>query len=99
LQSFVDILGEGDRAWITFFESSHRNFGEKPMPAREIAKQRAFQTIERIGTAGGELRDAIPALLKRARKRASPSEKRNSSSTRNPTLRDSSAPKWDRVLG
>jgi Ca-activated chloride channel family protein len=60
LQSFMDILGKGDRAWITFFESSHRNFAEKPLPAREIARQRAFQTIERIGTAGGT--ELLPAL-------------------------------------
>ena len=60
LHSFMDIMGEGDRASITFFESTHRDFAEKPLPAREIARQRAFQTIEKIGTAGGT--ELLPAL-------------------------------------
>ncbi len=64
LRAFVDLLGVEDRVWITFFESALMDFAEAPMLASDVRKDRKFQQISRIGTAGGtELRLAAEHVL------------------------------------
>jgi hypothetical protein len=64
LRAFVDLLGTEDRVWITFFESAFMDFAEAPMLASAVRKDRKFQQISRIGTAGGtELRPAVEHVL------------------------------------
>ncbi len=60
LHAFVELLGEQDRAWITFFETTHRDYAERPLPARTLAAQRAFRDIESIGAHGGT--EMLPAM-------------------------------------
>ncbi|MEQ1859249.1 MAG: VIT domain-containing protein [Chthoniobacteraceae bacterium] len=65
LRSFVEQLGAGDRVWITLFESSFRDFAEKPMPAPAVLADAGFRGLERLGTAGGTaLRPAAEHVLK-----------------------------------
>jgi Ca-activated chloride channel family protein len=59
LQGFVALLGAEDRVWITLFESSFESFAEKPLPAPQVAADRKFQQMVRLGTAGGT--ELLPA--------------------------------------
>lgn len=60
LAAFVRILGARDRVSITFFESTYRDFAEKPLSRDVLLSSDAFLGIERVGTAGGT--ELIPAL-------------------------------------
>ncbi|HWB58314.1 MAG TPA: VIT domain-containing protein, partial [Chthoniobacteraceae bacterium] len=60
LKAFIRLLGPGDRAWITFFESNFCDFAEVPMSPAAIAREKAFKNIERLGVAGGTV--LLPAL-------------------------------------
>jgi Ca-activated chloride channel family protein len=67
LQSCVAVMGEGDRAMITFFESKFRDFSEGPLPAHELRADSRFQELQRVGTAGGtELAPALRHVLEAA---------------------------------
>jgi Ca-activated chloride channel family protein len=64
LQSCMKVLGPADRAMVTFFESRFQDFAERPLSARELLEDQQFQTIEKLGTAGGtELRPALKHAL------------------------------------
>lgn len=64
LQSCVRVLGPADRAMITFFESNHQDFAEAPQPVPDLLNDRQFQTIQRLGTAGGtNMRPALEHVL------------------------------------
>jgi Ca-activated chloride channel homolog len=66
LRGFVALLGEHDRVWITLFESEFQDFAERPLPAREVADDRRFRQLVRIGTGGGtELLPAARHVLKK----------------------------------
>ena len=60
LHQFVRELGEGDRVWITFFESSHQDFSDAPMSPATLLGDRNFLNIAQLGTAGGT--ELLPAL-------------------------------------
>ncbi|HEX5223263.1 MAG TPA: VIT domain-containing protein [Verrucomicrobiae bacterium] len=69
LLSCLRVLGPADRAMITFFESRHQDFAERPLPIGELLADRQLQTIEKIGTAGGtEMRPALQHVLEVAAK-------------------------------
>ena len=53
LHAFVRLLGRGDRVWITLFESGCQDFAEAPLPAAELAQDRKFKQIEKLGVGGG----------------------------------------------
>lgn len=59
LHSFVKLLGEEDRVWITLFESTYLDFAEAPMPAPQVLADRGFQRMAGMGTAGGT--ELLPA--------------------------------------
>ena len=64
LQSCVRVLGPGDRAMVTFFESSFEDFAEGPLPVQDLLRDRQFQMIQRLGTAGGtEMGPALRHVL------------------------------------
>jgi Ca-activated chloride channel family protein len=64
LQSCMKVLGPADRAMVTFFESHFQDFAERPLSARELLQDRAFQNVRNLGTAGGtELRPALEHVL------------------------------------
>ncbi|HEY6225648.1 MAG TPA: VIT and VWA domain-containing protein [Verrucomicrobiae bacterium] len=60
LQSCMRVLGPADRAMITFFESRFQDFAEVPMPVPQLLEDRQFNSISKIGTAGGT--EMLPAL-------------------------------------
>jgi Ca-activated chloride channel family protein len=65
LHAFVRELGARDRVWITCFESSFQDFAERLMTRDELLADRSFQTLARLGTAGGtELLPALEHVLK-----------------------------------
>lgn len=65
LHAFINILGEKDRAWITLFESTFRDFAEKPLSPAKLQQDSAFQNIVKHGTDGGtELLSALQHVLK-----------------------------------
>ena len=65
LQAFVRELGGRDRVWITCFESSFQDFAERLMTRDELLADSGFQTLARLGTAGGtELLPALEHVLK-----------------------------------
>ncbi|WP_395743494.1 VIT domain-containing protein [Prosthecobacter sp.] len=65
LHAFVRELGARDRIWITCFESAYQDFAEKLMLRDELLADRGFQTLARLGTAGGtELLPALEHVLK-----------------------------------
>jgi|GEM_PF-2174633 len=65
LHAFVRELGARDRVWITCFESSFQDFAERLMTRNELLADRGFQTLARLGTAGGtELLPALEHVLK-----------------------------------
>jgi Ca-activated chloride channel family protein len=64
LQSCIRVLGPGDRAMITFFESGFRDFAERPLPVQQLTQDRQFECIQRLGTDGGtEMRPALDHVL------------------------------------
>lgn len=64
LRSCMNVLGPADRAMVTFFESQFQDFAERPLSARELLGDREFQTVAKLGTAGGtELRPALKHVL------------------------------------
>jgi Ca-activated chloride channel family protein len=76
LQSCVRVLGSSDRAMITFFESQHQDFAEAPQLVGDLLSDRQFQTIQRLGTAGGtEMRPALKHVLDMAARHSSDRDK------------------------
>ncbi len=64
LHAFVDLLGAGDRVWITLFESSHQDFAEKPLPVAQIRADANFKNLVAQGVGGGtELLPAAEHIL------------------------------------
>jgi Ca-activated chloride channel family protein len=64
LQSCIKVLGAADRAMLTFFESRFQDFAERPLSPQELLQDRQFQTVKKMGTAGGtELRPALKHVL------------------------------------
>ena len=70
LQSCMKVLGDTDRAMVTFFESGFQDFfAERPLSARELLSDRQFQQVKNLGTGGGtELRPALKHVLETAAK-------------------------------
>ena len=65
LIEFVKATTRSDRVWITFFESSYRDFAEKPLERDALLRDPDFQSIARLGTGGGtELLPALRHVLK-----------------------------------
>ncbi len=65
LQSCMNVLGAADRAMVTFFESRFQDFAERPLPPQQLLEDRQFQTLKRLGTAGGtEMGPALRHVLK-----------------------------------
>jgi len=60
LEAFVKNLDEADRVWITFFESSFKDFAESPLPRDAILADSNFKIVELMKTAGGT--ELLPAL-------------------------------------
>lgn len=60
LQSCVRILGPNDRAMITVFENSFRDFAEGPLPVAQVTADPQFDRLEQIGAKGGT--NLAPAL-------------------------------------
>ena len=52
LIAFAGAAAQNDRVWITFFESDYRDFAEKPLERDALLRDRNFQSIARVGTAG-----------------------------------------------
>ncbi len=64
LQSCMRVLGPTDRAMVTFFETRFEDFAEGPLPVQDLLRDRQFQTIQRLGTAGGtEMKSALAHVL------------------------------------
>ncbi|MDB6031261.1 MAG: hypothetical protein JWM16_1599 [Verrucomicrobiales bacterium] len=67
LLAFLRVLGKGDRAWVTFFETSFQDLAEKPLPAKSLLQDRAVLNIAKLGVAGGtELLPALNHVLEKA---------------------------------
>jgi von Willebrand factor type A domain len=65
LIAFVKATTQQDRIWITFFESDHRDFADKPLGRDALLRDPNFQTLAKLGTAGGtELLPALRHVLK-----------------------------------
>ena len=65
LIEFVKATTPSDRVWITFFESSYRDYAEKPLERDALLRDPDFQSIARLGTGGGtELLPALRHVLK-----------------------------------
>jgi Ca-activated chloride channel homolog len=63
--AFVKATTQQDRIWITFFESDHRDFAEKPLGRDALLRDPNFQTLAKLGTGGGtELLPALRHVLK-----------------------------------
>ena len=63
--AFVKATTQQDRIWITFFESDHRDFAEKPLGRDALLRDPNFQTLAKLGTDGGtELLPALRHVLK-----------------------------------
>lgn len=76
LQSCVNILGPGDRAMVTLFESRFRDFAEQPLPAQTLLADDQFKSLQRLGVAGGtEMAPALKHVLAVARKKSVGREK------------------------
>ena len=68
LRAFVALLGAEDRVWMTFFESTHADFAEAPLPVAEVRSDPRFRDLHALGTAGGtELRPAAEHVLGKIR--------------------------------
>jgi Ca-activated chloride channel family protein len=64
LQSCMKVLGAADRAMVTFFESHFQDFAERPLSASELLEDKQFQSVKKLGTAGGtELNPALKHVL------------------------------------
>ncbi|PTY04457.1 hypothetical protein DB346_03205 [Verrucomicrobia bacterium LW23] len=59
-REFLNALGKGDRAWVTFFESTYQDLCEWPLEPRELLADRTVQTLEHLPTLGGT--ELLPAL-------------------------------------
>ena len=69
LQSCMKVLGPADQAMVTFFESRFQDFAEGPLSPAELLQDRQFQTVNKLGTAGGtELWPALKHVLEVAAK-------------------------------
>lgn len=65
-REFLKVLGDNDRVWATFFESSFQDLAEKPMTAFSIRADRWAESLESMGTAGGtELMPALEHVLEK----------------------------------
>ena len=65
LQSCMKVLGAQDRAMVTLFESTFRDFAEAPLPSQELIEDPQFQALKALGTAGGtEMEPALKHVLK-----------------------------------
>lgn len=65
LHAFARELSPSDRVWITCFESDFQDFAEAPLRRDDILADASFQTLSRLGTAGGtELLPALGHVLK-----------------------------------
>jgi Ca-activated chloride channel family protein len=60
VQTAVRALGDNDRAMITLFGSSYRDFAEAPLPASQLLADSNFQQLGRLPMDGGTL--LAPAL-------------------------------------
>jgi Ca-activated chloride channel family protein len=60
LIAFVKATTQHDRVWITFFESDCRDFAEKPLERDALLRDPNFQSLAKLGTAGGT--ELLPAL-------------------------------------
>jgi Ca-activated chloride channel family protein len=60
LIAFAHAAAQNDRVWITFFESSYRDFAKKPLERDALLRDPNFQSIARLGTHGGT--ELLPAL-------------------------------------
>jgi Ca-activated chloride channel homolog len=71
LQSCLPVLGPDDRAMVTLFETSFRDFAEEPLPVREIIKDPQFQKLNNLDAAGGtNLSPALKHVLEIAAKKS-----------------------------
>jgi Ca-activated chloride channel family protein len=69
LQNCMKVLGSADRVMVTFFESRFRDFAERPLGAQDLLRDPQFQTVAKLGTAGGtELGPALQHVLEVAAK-------------------------------
>jgi Ca-activated chloride channel family protein len=60
LIAFVKATSQHDRVWITFFESDHRDFAERPLERDALLRDPNFQSLAKLGTGGGT--ELLPAL-------------------------------------
>ncbi|MEZ0297137.1 MAG: VIT domain-containing protein, partial [Candidatus Methylacidiphilales bacterium] len=59
-REFLKVLGQNDRAWVTFFESTYQDLCEWPLDPKELLADRTVQQLESLGTLGGT--ELLPAL-------------------------------------
>lgn len=60
LQSCVHVLGPNDRVMVTLFETSFRDFAERPLPVQKVLADPQFRNLKQLRTAGGT--EMAPAL-------------------------------------
>jgi Ca-activated chloride channel family protein len=60
LIAFIKATAQHDRVWITFFETAYRDFAEKPLERDALLRDPNFQSLAKLGTAGGT--ELLPAL-------------------------------------
>src|SRR6516164_4813463 len=60
LIAFVKATTQQDRIWITFFESTYRDFAENPLWRDALLRDPNFQSLAKLGTGGGT--ELLPAL-------------------------------------
>jgi Ca-activated chloride channel homolog len=59
-REFLKVLGDDDRVWATFFETTFQDLAEKPMAAKTIRAGNWGDRLESLGTGGGT--ELLPAL-------------------------------------
>jgi Ca-activated chloride channel homolog len=59
-RAFLGNLAPQDRAWVTFFESTHRDLAEKPRPPAAILAEEVVRKLEAWSPDGGT--ELLPAL-------------------------------------
>jgi Ca-activated chloride channel family protein len=65
-REFVKVLGPKDRVWATLFESTFRDFAEKPMSPEDVLRDPMAQKLEKLGATGGtELMPALEHVLQK----------------------------------
>jgi len=60
LIAFVKATTQQDRVWITFFESTYRDFAENPLWRDALLRDPNFRSLAKLGTGGGT--ELLPAL-------------------------------------